>query len=185
MRKPARTRSLETRWPWRGTDGGAAAVILVGPAFHRHFLSAATVGLSGIVDAAPVPPDGVWVCAELRLELGETPCGRQQPGCLSSSHHGDSVHGLRRDCPGGVVLLLAGAAVGGEPQVDGDRLHHLFGDCSIMYAKFEPHSFFVGFAMNSHLHMPWFRGAIPLLIAGAIYVLQRRTARRFREKVAG
>jgi hypothetical protein len=55
----------------------------------------------------------------------------------------------------------------------------------IMYAKFEPHSFFVGFAMNSHLHMPWFRGAIPLLVAGVIYVFQRRTTQRFREKVAG
>lgn len=55
----------------------------------------------------------------------------------------------------------------------------------IMYAKFEPHSFFVGFAMNSHLHMPWFRGAIPLLVAGVIYVFQRRTTQCFREKVAG
>jgi hypothetical protein len=32
--------------------------------------------------------------------------------------------------------------------------------------------------------MPWFRGAIPLLIAGAIYVFQRRTMRRLQEKVA-
>jgi hypothetical protein len=55
----------------------------------------------------------------------------------------------------------------------------------ITYAKIEPHSFFIGFAMNSHLHMPWFRGAIPLLIAGAIYVFHRRTTQCFREKVAG
>ena len=55
----------------------------------------------------------------------------------------------------------------------------------ITYAKIEPHSFFIGFAMNSHLHMPWFRGAIPLLVAGVIYVFQRRTMRSLQEKVAG
>ncbi len=55
----------------------------------------------------------------------------------------------------------------------------------ITWAKIEPHSFFVGFTMNSHLHMPWFRGVIPLLVAGAMYVFQRRTKQRFQEKVAG
>ena len=55
----------------------------------------------------------------------------------------------------------------------------------IMYAKLEPHSFFLGFSMNSHLHMPWYRGAIPLLVAGAVYVFQRRTRQRFQEKIAG
>ena len=54
----------------------------------------------------------------------------------------------------------------------------------IMYGKIEPHSFFLGFTMNSHLHMPWSRGVIPLLIAGAIYAFRRRTTQRFQEKVA-
>jgi len=54
----------------------------------------------------------------------------------------------------------------------------------ITYAKIGPHSFSVGFSMNNHLHMPWFRGAIPLLVAGAVHVFQRRTARRFPEKIA-
>jgi hypothetical protein len=54
----------------------------------------------------------------------------------------------------------------------------------IWYVKIEPHSFFLGFSANSHLAMPWGRGAIPLLVAGAMYFFRRRTARRFREKVA-
>jgi hypothetical protein len=55
----------------------------------------------------------------------------------------------------------------------------------ITWAKIEPHSFFMGFTMNNHLHMPSFRGAIPLLVAGAMYVFQRRTRRRFQEKATG
>jgi hypothetical protein len=55
----------------------------------------------------------------------------------------------------------------------------------ITWGKLEPHSFFLGFSMNSHLHMPWYRGAIPLLVAGAVYVFQRRATRRFQEKIAG
>ncbi len=55
----------------------------------------------------------------------------------------------------------------------------------ITYARIEPHSFFLGFSLNSHLQMPWFRGAIPLLMAGAAYFLRRRTIRRFQERVAG
>jgi len=55
----------------------------------------------------------------------------------------------------------------------------------IVWARLEPHSFFVGFSANSHLHMPWYRGAIPLLVALAMYVLQRRTIHLFREPVAG
>jgi hypothetical protein len=52
--------------------------------------------------------------------------------------------------------------------------------CAIIWwGRIEPHSFFMGFSLNSHLHMPWFRGAIPLLVAAAMYVLQRRTTRRF------
>ena len=54
----------------------------------------------------------------------------------------------------------------------------------IWWGRIEPHSFFMGFSLNSHLHMPWFRGVIPLLVAGAVYVCQRRSSQRFREKVA-
>jgi hypothetical protein len=54
----------------------------------------------------------------------------------------------------------------------------------IWWGRIEPHSFFMGFSLNSHLHMPWFRGAIPLLVAGLIYVFQWRMGRRFQEKVA-
>jgi hypothetical protein len=54
----------------------------------------------------------------------------------------------------------------------------------IWWGKIEPHSFFAGFSLNSHLQMPWFRGAIPLLVAGLIYVFQWRTRRRFQEKAA-
>ena len=54
----------------------------------------------------------------------------------------------------------------------------------ITWGKIEPHSFSLGFSMNSHLHMPWFRGVIPFLVAVAMYVFQRRTRRRFQEKVA-
>ena len=53
----------------------------------------------------------------------------------------------------------------------------------ITYARIEPHSFSMGFAMNSHLQMPWFRGMIPLLIAGAVYFFQRRTAQHYQGKV--
>ncbi len=51
------------------------------------------------------------------------------------------------------------------------------------WGKIEPHSFFVGFTADSHLHLQWLRGAIPLAVAGAIYVFQRRTTRRFQEQV--
>jgi hypothetical protein len=61
--------------------------------------------------------------------------------------------------------------------------------CSVIavmtWGKIEPHSFFVGFTMNSHLHMPWIRGAIPLLVAGLIYVFPHLAMQRFQEKVAG
>ena len=55
----------------------------------------------------------------------------------------------------------------------------------ITYARIEPHSFFLGFNMNSHLLMPWFRGAIPLLVAGTVYAFQWRTVQRFQKRVAG
>jgi len=54
----------------------------------------------------------------------------------------------------------------------------------ITWGKIEPHSFFVGFTVNSHLHLQWLRGAIPLAVAGAVYVFERRTRQRFLEKVA-
>src|SRR3974390_79634 len=54
----------------------------------------------------------------------------------------------------------------------------------IVWARLEPHSFFVGFSANSHLYMPWYRGAIPLIIALAMYVRRRRTIRRFQKRVA-
>ena len=50
----------------------------------------------------------------------------------------------------------------------------------ITWGKVEPHSFSLGFSANSHLHMPWIRGAIPLLVAGASYAFQRRTTRQLR-----
>lgn len=55
----------------------------------------------------------------------------------------------------------------------------------ITWVKLEPHTITAGFTMNSHLDVPWYRGAVPLLVAGAMYILQRRTIRRFREQVAG
>jgi hypothetical protein len=54
-----------------------------------------------------------------------------------------------------------------------------------LWVKIEPHSFYVGFSANAHLDMPWYRGAIPFLVAGVMYVLQRRTMRRFRGQAAG
>jgi hypothetical protein len=54
----------------------------------------------------------------------------------------------------------------------------------ITWVKIEPHSFSLGLSANSRLYMPWYRGAIPLLVAGIMYVVQRRTMRRFQEKVA-
>lgn len=54
----------------------------------------------------------------------------------------------------------------------------------IVWARLEPHSFFMGFSANSHLHMPWYRGTIPLLVAPVMYVFQRRTMRRFQKKLA-
>ncbi|MGH7993770.1 MAG: hypothetical protein ACREDQ_09655 [Limisphaerales bacterium] len=54
----------------------------------------------------------------------------------------------------------------------------------ITWVKIEPHSFSLGFSMNSQLDLPWSRGLIPLLVAGAIYVFQRWTMRRFQEKAA-
>lgn len=54
----------------------------------------------------------------------------------------------------------------------------------IWYVKIEPHSFSLGVSANSQLAMPWGRGAIPLLVAGVMYFFQRRTKRRFQEKIA-
>ncbi|MGD0086219.1 MAG: hypothetical protein ABSC24_03740 [Verrucomicrobiota bacterium] len=54
----------------------------------------------------------------------------------------------------------------------------------IWWGRIEPNSFFLGFSLNSHLHMPWFRGVIPLLVVGAVYVCQRRSRQRFQEKIA-
>ena len=54
----------------------------------------------------------------------------------------------------------------------------------ISWARLEPHSFFVGFSASTPLNMPWHRAAIPLLVALAIYVLQRQAIRRFQKKVA-
>ncbi len=60
--------------------------------------------------------------------------------------------------------------------------------CSVLavisWGKLEPHSFFLGITANSHLDMPWIRGAVPLLVAGAVYAFQRRTTHGFRENVA-
>jgi len=59
--------------------------------------------------------------------------------------------------------------------------------CAIcaLYALFTkgtitPHSFQVGVSWTPH----WIEAAIPLLISGSIYILRRRTARRFQEKAA-
>ncbi len=52
------------------------------------------------------------------------------------------------------------------------------------WGQIEPHSFFVGFSADSHLHLQWLRGAIPLAVAGAVYIFQRRMARHFQEKIA-
>ena len=61
----------------------------------------------------------------------------------------------------------------------------------ITYGKIKPHAFLLGFAV-SHvphgtwiLHMQWIRGAIPLLIAGAVYAFQRRRTHGFGENTAG
>ena len=56
--------------------------------------------------------------------------------------------------------------------------------CSL-YASFSkgtitPHSFQIGFSWSPDL----IAGAVPLLIAGGVYILRRRTTRRFLEKVA-
>lgn len=56
--------------------------------------------------------------------------------------------------------------------------------CSL-YALFveaiiKPHSFVVGVSWTPH----WIEAAIPFLVAGAIYIFQRRTRQRFLEKVA-
>ncbi len=55
----------------------------------------------------------------------------------------------------------------------------------ITWGKLGPHSFTLGFTVNSSWDLQWVRGAIPLLIAAAICVFERRTRRRFQEKVAG
>ena len=54
-------------------------------------------------------------------------------------------------------------------------LYALFGQAII-----KPHSFAVGVSWTPH----WIEAAIPLLIAGAIYVFRRRTKQRFQEQVA-
>ncbi len=58
----------------------------------------------------------------------------------------------------------------------------------IFGVKLEPHTFSangsMGINMHSFLAMPWFRATIPLLVAGATYVVQRWIARRSRQKFA-
>jgi len=65
----------------------------------------------------------------------------------------------------------------------------------IVWAKIAPYppsvaTFTLGFSVSHALHrpwilyMPWIRGAVPLLVAGAVYAFQRRTIRGFRENVA-
>jgi len=53
------------------------------------------------------------------------------------------------------------------------------------WVSFGMHSLSLGFTVSASLVPQWTRAAIPLLVAGAIYILQRRTIRRFREQVAG
>jgi len=55
----------------------------------------------------------------------------------------------------------------------------------ITWGRIEPHSFTLGFTISLSMTQQWIRAAIPLLIAGAIYILRRRTTQRFHEKVAG
>jgi len=59
--------------------------------------------------------------------------------------------------------------------------------CSVLtlitWGKIEPHSFFMGFTADSHLHLQWIRGAIPLAVVGVVYVFQRRMAQRFPKPV--
>jgi len=54
----------------------------------------------------------------------------------------------------------------------------------ITLARIQNHTFTLGFSINFHLYMPWYRGAIPLLAAGAAHFFQRRAARHFQETVA-
>ncbi len=60
----------------------------------------------------------------------------------------------------------------------------------ITYTRLDPdtHIFSLGFGLGtsiySFLHMPWYRGMIPLLAAGAAYAFQQRAARRFGQRVA-
>jgi hypothetical protein len=52
---------------------------------------------------------------------------------------------------------------------------------SFFYARIWPHFFAMGITWTPQ----WIKAAIPLLIAGAVYVFQRRTRQRFQEKIAG
>lgn len=54
----------------------------------------------------------------------------------------------------------------------------------ITVARLDHHIFSLGFSINFHLYMPWYRGAIPLLAAGAAHLFQQRAARHFQEAVA-
>jgi H+/Cl- antiporter ClcA len=51
---------------------------------------------------------------------------------------------------------------------------------SFVYARIWPHNFALGITSTPQ----WIRAAIPLLVAGAVYIFQRRTTQRFQEKVA-
>lgn len=51
---------------------------------------------------------------------------------------------------------------------------------SFIYARIWPHNFALGITWTPQ----WIRAAIPLLIAGAIYIFRRRTTQCFQEKVA-
>ena len=54
----------------------------------------------------------------------------------------------------------------------------------ITWGKIEPHTFSVGFTVNSHLHLQWIRGAIPPTVVGAVYVLQQRLTQSFQKATA-
>jgi hypothetical protein len=75
--------------------------------------------------------------------------------------------------------LARRAAVGFKWMVTACTICSLY--ALFVQASIKPHSFEVGVSWTPH----WIDAAIPLLIAGAIYVFQRRTMRRFQEKVAG
>lgn len=54
----------------------------------------------------------------------------------------------------------------------------------ITWGRLEPHTFTLGFSVNSSFDLQWIRGAIPFLMAGAIYFFQLQMKRHFQQKMA-